>query len=152
MRKIYVASSWRNDYQEDVVKALREAGHEVYDFKNPSEDNHGFKWSDIDENWKNWSEQGFIKALEHPIAIAGFKSDFDAMKWADTCVMVMPCGRSAHLEAGYFTGAGKKLIILLLENKEPELMYKMADYVIRSIEGTVIALNKIELKIQEEQK
>ena len=33
--KIYVASSWRNAFYPDVVKALREAGHEVYDFRNP---------------------------------------------------------------------------------------------------------------------
>lgn len=35
-------------------------------------------------------------------------------------------GRSAHLEAGYFVGAGKPLFILILEKCEPELMYKMA--------------------------
>ena len=37
-RKIYVASSWRNREQPSVVKALREAGHEVYDFRNPAPD------------------------------------------------------------------------------------------------------------------
>ena len=30
-KHIYVASSWRNEYYPEVVKALREAGHEVYD-------------------------------------------------------------------------------------------------------------------------
>ena len=34
-RKIYVASSWRNEYYPEVVRQLREAGHEVYDFRNP---------------------------------------------------------------------------------------------------------------------
>ena len=34
-RKIYVASSWRNEYYPEVVAKLREAGHEVYDFRNP---------------------------------------------------------------------------------------------------------------------
>lgn len=28
MAKIYVASSWRNPYQPEVVKKLREQGHE----------------------------------------------------------------------------------------------------------------------------
>jgi DNA (cytosine-5)-methyltransferase 1 len=46
--KIYVASSWRNEQQPEVVKALRDAGHEVYDFRNPSETDKGFAWSDID--------------------------------------------------------------------------------------------------------
>ena len=47
MSNIYVASSWRNQYQQRVVSLLRELGHEVYDFRNPSPDNHGFSWSEI---------------------------------------------------------------------------------------------------------
>ena len=31
----YVASSWKNTYYLGVVQALRDAGHEVYDFRNP---------------------------------------------------------------------------------------------------------------------
>lgn len=33
MAKIYVASSWRNVFQQDVVGILRDLGHEVYDFR-----------------------------------------------------------------------------------------------------------------------
>ena len=29
--KVYVASSWRNERQQEIVRALREAGHDVYD-------------------------------------------------------------------------------------------------------------------------
>ena len=32
MAKNYVAISWRNSYQQDVVSFLRNEGHEVYDF------------------------------------------------------------------------------------------------------------------------
>lgn len=35
MAKIYVASSWRNQYQPQVVRFLHEQGHEVYDFRHP---------------------------------------------------------------------------------------------------------------------
>jgi hypothetical protein len=31
--KIYVASSWRNTYQPEVVQKLRAMGHQVYDFR-----------------------------------------------------------------------------------------------------------------------
>jgi nucleoside 2-deoxyribosyltransferase len=62
---------------------------------------------------------------EHTLCYFGFMNDFEAMQWADACVLVMPCGRSAHLEAGYFVGAGKPLYILLSDG-EPELMYRMA--------------------------
>lgn len=47
MAKIYIASSWRNSYQQDVVSFLRNKGHEVYDFRNPPHGNGGFQWSDI---------------------------------------------------------------------------------------------------------
>jgi hypothetical protein len=124
-RRIYVASSWRNLAQPGVVAALRRAGHEVYDFRNPGFEDKGFHWTEIDPRWKDWSPSQFRDNLSHPIAERGFQSDFDAMTWADTGVLVMPCGRSAHLEAGYFVGAGKPLYILLADG-EPELMYRMA--------------------------
>jgi len=132
--KIYVASSWRNVIQPRIVSGLRELGHEVYDFKNPREGDCGFHWSEIDPDWQNWDENEYRSALKHPIAQAGFDSDFNAMKWAEACVLVLPCGRSAHIEAGYFTGSGKQLHILILEATEPELMYKMATSINTSAE------------------
>lgn len=140
--KIYVASSWRNTVQPDVVALLRTAGHEVYDFKNPP-NRSGFGWEQLCENWRNWSLSEFIEALKMPIAKAAFKSDYDAMQWADAGVLVMPCGRSAHLEAGYFVGAGKPLIILLSEG-EPELMYKMADGLCLTVDDVLDDLNRYE--------
>lgn len=127
MSKIYVASSWRNEYQQDVVKCLREYGHEVYDFKNPPHGNGGFSWSDIDEKWEEWDTNNYKKALHHPIAIDGFNSDFDGMKWADICVMVLPCGRSANTEAGWMKGSGKRVYVYQPIPQEPELMYKLYD-------------------------
>ena len=124
--KIYVASSWRNKIQPAIVEDLRDSGHEVYDFRNPDEGDKGFHWSDIDPNWKKWSKEQFRNSIDHHIAVIGFKKDYNAMQWADACVLVMPCGRSAHLEAGYFNGANKPLIILLSDG-EPELMYLMAN-------------------------
>lgn len=128
MAKVYVASSWRNPFQQDVVEFLRSQGHEVYDFKNPP-GRTGFQWSDIDQNWQNWSTEQFHEALNHPIAQAGFDSDFNAMKWADTCVMVLPCGRSANTEAGWMKGAGKRVMVYSPKKEEPELMYKIYDLV-----------------------
>jgi len=127
MSKIYVASSWRNEYQPAIVEFLREHGHEVYDFRNPPNGSGGFAWSDIDDNWKDWSTDEYVDALNHSIAIEGFNSDFDGMKWADTCVMVLPCGRSANTEAGWMKGAGKKVIVFVSTPQEPELMYKIYD-------------------------
>lgn len=124
--KIYLASSWRNDLQPEVLQALRDAGHDVYDFRNPAEGNTGFHWSAIDPAWQSWDAETYRNCLEHPVSVAGFGLDWGAMRAADACVLLLPCGRSAHIEAGYFVGAYKRLFILLAGTSEPELMYRMA--------------------------
>lgn len=123
--KVYVASSWRNEYQDVVVQALRAMGHDVYDFKHPSPGDNGFSWGDVDARWQKWTTGQYASGLRHPVALAGFEKDFDAMRWAEACVLVLPCGRSAHLEAGWFCGAGKRLVVYVPapERIEPELMY-----------------------------
>lgn len=140
MARIYVASSWRNPWQPEVVARLRSAGHEVYDFRNPVDNPGGFRWSDIDDKWLDWSASEYIAQLGHPVAERGFKADFDAMRWADVCVLVLPCGRSAHTEAGWFAGCGKKTIVYLPEKQEPELMYKLFDAVTDSLEDLLAML------------
>jgi len=127
MARVYLASSWRNPLQPTAVQILRENGHEVYDFRNPFNGVPGFAWSEIDPDWKNWTANEYRRHLTtNPVAARGFLSDFRAMQWADTCVLLLPCGRSAHLEAGWFTGQGKRCIILTQNGEEPELMALLA--------------------------
>lgn len=132
--RVYVASSWRNVRQPSVVYALRDAGHEVYDFRQPG-GQPGFGWSAVDPRWKDWTASQYMAALDHPEATRGFRRDLRGMRWADACVLVLPCGRSAHLEAGWFVGAGKRLAILLdaaeygTEAATADLMYKLGDVV-----------------------
>ncbi|GGH36177.1 hypothetical protein SAMN05444007_108232 [Cribrihabitans marinus] len=134
MARIYVASSWRNPYQPDIVALLRNNGHEVYDFRNPFHGRSGFSWSDLDERWESWTAEQYREALlTDPRAAAGFMSDLRAMQWADTCLLVLPCGRSAHLEAGWFAGQGKRTIILTNDGEEPELMALLATDICVSI-------------------
>jgi len=130
MRRIYVASSWRNPIQQEIVKALREAGHEVYDFRNPAPGNNCFRWSEVNADWLQWTPEQFAADLYsgHPAVERGFAFDNGALDWADTCVLVLPCGRSAHLEAGYAAGQGKLTLFFLHPDKfEPELMYRLGD-------------------------
>ena len=134
MAKIYVASSWRNKYYPEVVQALRAAGHEVYDFRNPPHGGNGFRWTDIDENALNWSFEQYAGGLHHPKAERQFAADLEALEWADTCVLVLPCGRSAHTEAGWMSGAGRKVIAYIPEMGEPELMYKLFNAVVGNLE------------------
>lgn len=147
--KIYVASSWRNQHQQNVVCMLREHGHDVYDFRYPFRGGNGFHWSEIDPEWQTWGPFDFIDGLRHELAEDGFANDFDAMKLADACVLVLPCGRSAHLEAGWFAGAGKPCWIMLEDpaaavRLEPELMYKMATCIVVGPRGVLEAVEAAE--------
>ncbi len=140
-RRIYAASSWRNPLQQDVVAALREDDHLVYDFKNPADEGppvegspKGFAWSDVDPCWQLWTPAQQVAAYEHPLARRGLQLDYDAMRWADTCVMIQPCGRSAALELGWAIGARKLTAVLLAPGQEPELMIRLADFLTDDIE------------------
>lgn len=139
---IYVASSWRNPLQPEVVRFLRDSGFEVYDFRNPT--SH-FNWSNIDPHWLQWTADEYIAALNHPLAEKGFAQDMAALNRCDVCVLVLPCGRSAHLELGYATGRGKSTIVLTRDGEEPELMAKMAGLVTTRLVEVARFIRKCEM-------
>lgn len=142
--KIYIASSWRNQYQSEVVQKLRALGHKVYDFRGPGdgwggdgEGAGGFAWSEVDSAWQSWpSDIGrYLRGLEHPRAIEGFKRDMDALRACDACILVNPCGQSAHAELGWACGAGKLTAVYCPAIREPDLMVKMAGHITASWES-----------------
>jgi len=154
MSKIYVASSWRNKYYPEVVKALKEAGHEVYDFRNPAprppkgeddaqgsklkdQSEQGFKWQYVDPDYMNWTVEEYREQLNCEKARRQFKNDIEAMESCDTCVLVLPCGRSAHTEAGWFAGKGRKVIAYIPVYEEAELMYKLFDGIACNLEELI---------------
>ena len=142
-QNIYVASSWRNRYFPEVVKALRDAGHNVYDFRNPPSGEEGFHWTDVAENCDEWTPMEYRENLSHPLAERQFRNDFKTMQAYDICVLLLPCGHSAHVEAGWFAGKGKKVYVLIpdKESFEPELMYKLFTKVCVSLGELLAILN-----------
>lgn len=131
--KIYMASSWRNKGLDRVAEVLRGAGHSVFDFRWYPNGSRGFHWSEQDVHWRSWSPRRFVQALDDPRSVHGFLRDAVAMRQADACVLVLPCGRSAHLEAGAFAGvAGTPRLVIYYppsetrDPQEPELMYRLA--------------------------
>lgn len=151
MAKIYLASSWRNQRQQHYVRLLRDAGHEVYDFEHADyadsdadSEEVGFKWSKVDPDYASWDVQDYQKGLLHPVAVHGFQRDIDAMQWADTCVLLLPCGRSAHSEAGWMKGAGKRVMVMIEKLEEAELMYRLFDAVCATEEELLEKLSETE--------
>lgn len=128
--RVYVASSWRNAWSLDLtVAALREAGHQVYDFR----EDEAFDWAECDPGWTREDSHRepdvIIPMLASLPAQKGYARDFDELVGADALVLVMPCGRSAHLELGVAIGMFKRTVVYLTEPCEPELMWKAADLV-----------------------
>ncbi len=158
MARIYLASSWRNTRQPVVAFELREAGHDVYDFRHPGGKktdngieyatptrglpNEGFQWSEIDPKWRDWTPNQYREAVQSQIASHGFTQDFRAMQWADTCVLLLPSGRSAHLEAGWMSGAGKRTCLLMEDKQEPELMNLMLNDICLSMSELIDVLGR----------
>lgn len=138
MANIYVASSWRNWKQEIVVQCLTALGHSVYDFKKD-----GFSWKEVMPSYDGGtvSQSEYLEALEHPRSVEGYGRDFEYLHRADITILVLPCGRSAHLELGYAIGQGQRTAILLDGDYEdgdrdgqvtPDLMYKAVGLIARN--------------------
>lgn len=143
--KIYVASSWRNEArQQSMVKALRGAGHEAYDFRNPGPGEKGFGWRSVttDPGALTDPKRFRDEVLPHPSCQKGFRLDMAALCGADCTVLVLPCGRSAHLELGLAIGAGQHTVVLFDDPmSEPELMY-LACSALAVTEEEVLAIVK----------
>lgn len=121
--KIYLIGALKNPAVPTLAMALRDAGHEVCDeWYSPG--------PETDEFWRQhckYRNLTFTQALETPHAKHVFAFDKLHIDKADAVVMLMPCGRSGHLEFGYSIGTGKRGYILMPgEPERYDVMYKFA--------------------------
>lgn len=163
-KRIYLASSWRNIEHRNYIHQLR-GPHDVYDFtsngvENPLLIDHtkapsaaAFAWNKMDSDYKHWTPSTYREQLlKSQVAAQGYVCDHRGMEWADTCVLLLPAGPSAHIEAGYMKGRGKRLIVcfpsdtmrFLMKDEErkfePDLMYLLADNIVIGIDELLDAL------------
>jgi len=126
--KIYMASSWKNANDVEVIaQVLREHSHEVDCFTDESTGRYVFHYSQID-SFENLDAMNFMYDERSQKA---FKEDKKWIDWADGVLLYLPAGKSAHLEAGYAVGKGKFLIIF--QQKFPkgefDVMYGFANLI-----------------------
>lgn len=119
----FVASRWRNrDSVFELVEKIRAKGKTVYNFMETDE----YHSSDADpeeimtafEATEDWKNTKMLKDI--------FKKDMDALLDAKTLILLLPAGKSAHIEAGAAYGMKKKCI-LIGEQKEAESLYLIFD-------------------------
>lgn len=109
MRSIYIIGSMRNPRVPEVAKALRAIGWDAYD------DWHS-TGPQSDEFWHEYEKsrgRTYREALAGYHAQNVFELDKRHLDRCDATLLVMPAGKSAHLELGYMRGCGKPGYILL---------------------------------------
>ena len=124
MSKIYIIGSLANPKIPFIANEFQAQGHKVFaDWFSPGPEADGF-WQEYERN----RGRDFIHALKGPHAQMVFQFDRLWLGWADIGILVLPAGRSGHLELGWLLGQGK-LGFILLEEADPErwdVMYGFA--------------------------
>jgi hypothetical protein len=135
--KIYVASSWRNEHYPEVVRALKAvSSFDVYDFR---ED--GFSWSDAGVDGQQLYNADQMNAIHRlPECRRGFDRDITHVNQAEATVLVLPAGRSAHLELGVAIGRGQYTVIYMPEPEPPDLMWAAANRIVGTVTELLLAL------------
>lgn len=143
--RIYMAGSWKNEGKiKEVAQLLREAGHQVDCFCDPDHpavagwDRFVFRREDL-KGWDDKSDQFWFQ--EQRLVKEAHDEDVSWIDWAEAVVLVLPSGRSAHLEAGYAVGAQKVLFILGdFPGGEVDVMYLWAKSIHRTTGELILAL------------
>jgi len=146
--KIYIASSWKNSEMAfSVAVYLRKKHFDVDVFCDNTTGRYVFHWSEmLLSDDKSISKLNAITFLEDERSQRAFREDKKWLDWCDACVLVLPAGNSAHLEAGYTKGQNKKLIIyapLGFPQGEFDVMYGFADLLTDKIDKIVEFLKSV---------
>lgn len=134
--KIYIASSWKNQKRVLMLaERLEQEGFEVDAFCRATDKRFAFHWSEFVDDEVELLKYDAISFINDLKVQRAFREDKSWLDWADTVVMLMPCGKSSHLEAGYAVGQGKRLFIYgFFPKGEFDVMYGFADGLFRTEE------------------
>ena len=140
MKSVYVIGSLRNPAVPKFANTLRAAGFDAFD-----------SWfapgPHADDYWRDYTKQrglSYKEALKDWSAKHVFEFDKFHLDRCDMAVLLMPGGKSAHLELGYIVGRGKPGFILF--DKEPkryDVMTQFATDIFFSTVDLVNAMRKI---------
>jgi hypothetical protein len=137
---VYIASSWKNAVDvRRLANGLRFAGHQVYAFCEEGAGHYSF-------DFRQAKDAGALTAgemLKTDQARHAFEADKGGLDWATDVILLLPAGRSSHLEAGYAVGLGKRLFIVAAPVAgEWDVMYAFADAICESFAELLAALGK----------
>lgn len=139
---IYLIGSLRNPVVGDIAKKLRDKGYEVFD-----------EWRAAGENADDcWRDYEKARGHDYQTALRGYAADhvfkFDKyhLDRADGAVLVMPAGKSCHLELGYIIGSKRPGFILLDQDPERfDVMYLFATAICKNMDELLDEMKKVGL-------
>lgn len=131
MKSCYLIGSLRNPEVPVVAAELRQLNIDVFD-----------DWfaagPEADDYWQKYEKargRSYGEALHGHSASHVFEYDKSHLDRCDFGVLVLPAGKSGHLELGYLIGQGKPGYILLAgEPERYDVMYRFATGVCSSLE------------------
>lgn len=139
-RKLYLIGSLRNPRVQELAAEFRKAlpGWEVFD-----------DWQaagpEADDYWRDYEKSkghDFITALKGHAAQHVFNFDKGHLDTSDAAILILPAGKSGHLELGYMVGKGKYTAIMLDDDPDRfDVMYAFVNRVTRDIKDIVEDLN-----------
>lgn len=131
MKKVYIIGSLRNPNVVKLDVELRKLGFDVFSEwfgAGPQADEYWQKYET--DRGRTYREGLYSRAADHI-----FNLDRTFLEWADIAVLLLPAGKSGHLELGVSIGQGKPGYIVFEEMPERwDLMYRFADKVFFSQE------------------
>lgn len=139
-KSVYLIGSLRQPERvQAVAKTYREQGWDVFDdwlAAGPEADDY---W----QKYENNRGRGVKEALKGYAARHVYNYDKSHLERCGMGLLVLPAGKSGHLELGYLIGRGKPGFILL--DGEPErfdVMYNFADAIFTNIDEAIYTMDK----------
>jgi nucleoside 2-deoxyribosyltransferase len=137
-----IISRWRNrEKVEELTRKIREKGKSVYSFIEGDGSKHELKDSE-----QKYQPEEFMQKYESipdwrndPQIREIFEIDMKALRNAETVILLLPAGKSAHIEAGVGYGLGKHMIVIG-EQKETESLYLIFNEFYDSIDDFIKSL------------
>lgn len=129
--QIYLIGSLRNANVPKTAEQIRKLGFRVFDDWFAAGEHADDAWRDYEQAKGN----SFAQALEGPAANNVFEFDYRNIDASNAVMLVLPAGKSGHLEFGYCVRANKPAVILL-EGQDAErfdVMYRFAGLVTRDV-------------------
>ena len=140
-RKVYIIGSLRNPEVPLIAARLRELMPNVEVF-----DDWYAAGERADDHWRDYEKargHTFQEALEGYAANHVFEFDKYHLDTSDAAILVLPAGKSGHLELGYVAGRGKWTAILLDDDPERfDVMYLFADMVTNKVDDILDGLKE----------